>query len=256
MARLSKNTVFSLALQLSLLLYSATTSNAADRKYVNSIKDFRIHVQSHITRVQAIGNYLLEQHPNNFSFVDPKILRAFLGLHDQSKINQSLKFYHEHHLPEGSASILEQLYKVYSVKYEELPPDKQGTMEFLIGKLNQVDLEVRNAFFEKYALLNSDGSLSDAAKQYVEIEKIADTVDRGEAPISAEEFHGRMIKASTFLQDPADQKYAKELEAKYLEITKDLDFASAKARHYRHRDCDSMYSQLLNKRSSRYIFHP
>ncbi len=207
-------------------------------------------MESHIARVQALGNYLYQNHQKDFPLIDIKILKAFLGLHDQSKINMSTKFLHTHQIDKNSV-IIEKLYSVYALPYEQLSPQQQGQMEHIIQSLNRVDANVRQEFFQKHGLLLPDGSVSDAGKQYQFIEKIADVVDRGEAAVSVEEFHGRMTKASVFLRDFEEQKFTKILEKKYAEITKGLEFETFHSRRMALHSCDTMYSRLLLTRVNR-----
>ncbi len=69
------------------------------------------------------------------------------------------------------------------------------------------------------------------------IEKIADQVDRGESPVSAEEFNKRMTPASQWLKNEEEIRMARALEEGYTEFVRGLSFEDYRKTRSRLRDC-------------------
>ena len=68
-----------------------------------------------------------------------------------------------------------------------------------------MDAEVAMAFFKKKNLLTPEGRPNAVAEKLLELEKIADLVDRGKSPVSAEEFGRPMDSASSFFGKQAER---------------------------------------------------
>jgi hypothetical protein len=181
------------------------------RKYVNSIQDFFDHMASHIERVESLGLTLKELRPRLFYDVDPYLLKILLSIHDFEKLRVDPVT--------GRREVLEELFKTYGVDFDTLPPDEKAQQIALRNRLNKGDKGHARQFFELFndgnRFIDKKGNYTRRALKYLLIESVADKVDRGMSPVSAEEFNReKMVLASKskYITDRTERKLAKLLE--------------------------------------------
>jgi hypothetical protein len=204
-----------LRLLLILIFLLPLTTSA---KFVESLDDFQLHTEAHVQRVRVLGLYLFHRHPEVLRGVDANLLSEFLSLHDQAKFEPG---------------VLKEMYKYFGRDVDDANPMLRRQMTQLFGRVNQRDEEIRNAFFRKHGMLNEDGTLTPTAHKFRRVEVIADIVDRGENPVSTQEFHKKMRKASHMLLERGHEQnaeFARELENKYSKLTRDYSFGDWKQR--------------------------
>lgn len=157
---------------------------------MDRLTDFERHVSLHIQRTRKLAEAAREL--PEYSDLPVELVRDFLDLHDQSKINRSQAFLAQHRLEGRRESLLQSLHRLRGTSNSEVSAVAQ--------KLNDVDNEVAHAFFQKEKLLTPEGRLSWKALMLLEIEKIADLVDRGLEPVTAQEFGRSMRPASEWFE--------------------------------------------------------
>lgn len=218
-------------------------TQASQGRYVRSLLDFRIHMKAHIQRVELLALKAYELKPELFDGLSPQLIRDFMRLHDQSKVNQTPAFLRDHGL-DNSKTILARLYENYGVDFSSISPERRAQFQALVGELNAVDAKVAKDFFHSRGLLEADGTLNERAQKLIRLEKIADSVDRGSCPVSAEEFNRPMLPSSRFMKDPVDQAIALQLEKQYDSIVSSATYEKVRSpgRSYR---CPSMFSSIM-----------
>lgn len=184
--------------------------------YVKNLNDFLEHTRLHVERNRLLAKELLAQFPEKFNAVNEDLVQAFLKIHDQSKLNPELT-------QEGKRFIGERLYEFYGLPDSVLSKAEKAEREALIRELNIVDNVQVTFFFKRNGLLKRNGSPSIQALQLLQIEKIVDFVDRGMAPVSAEEFSKVMEPGSEFIGNDL-AKYARYLEKNYRRIVAGFEF--------------------------------
>lgn len=181
-------------------------------RFVSTYQEFRVHVQKHRERVRLLGiDLALRYYPH----LDTDLVSRYLSVHDISKLMTS-----EERLRElgyvGDRNPSERLFEFYG--QQDLPPEKIYEREKVINLINNIDHEYVERFFSGYE--KDKGRLGeDLKKELLEIERIADLVDRGMNPVSAEEFSRKMIKASDWVSTEKEREMAKYLELNYRNIT-------------------------------------
>ena len=192
------------------------TSLLARRVY--NIADFRVHMEAHIHRVRLLGQELLRIGREEFRDIDPTILDEFLSQHDLSKIDRSPGFLRRHHYAH-ERSLLERIYDGYGVNFKNLDSEAKTAAMAVVAELNRIDHEVALEFFRAHGMLTEGGEPGPSALLFLRIERIADWVDRGESPVSSEEFARPMTRAHTMFDDGANRNLALELEGRYHVLT-------------------------------------
>ena len=181
---------------------------SSDLQYIKNINDFNCHIQAHKKRVTLLGMYLVNLYPS-FEKETIKQLKVetFLNLHDNSKLDVQNQT---------------ELYSFYGIDFNE----KKKSQFFwdTIDKINEIDKELREGFFDKSNriliekrkfLSNKNPPYNNYIKNFFYmIEEIADLVDRGLDPVASEEFGKTMIPLSTYSFSDEINKIAK---AKILE---------------------------------------
>lgn len=175
-------------------------------KLVESVEEFYEHTQKHRARVKALGLELFRSHPQLFEGLSESQVERVLEAHDQAKVRATVK------APNGRP--------FYQVLYNEGFGKKLDRN--IVDALNANDKQIMEVAEE----VNGIHKSAELQAKMERIEKIADLVDRGMSPVSAEEFGRSMDKASEFLKSPEDRALAIELEKKYLTVTKDLQYKS------------------------------
>ncbi|MBL6990783.1 MAG: hypothetical protein ISR65_13440 [Bacteriovoracaceae bacterium] len=216
-----------LALRLHHEYYNVNAVQSEASRFVRNYDEYRLYNFTHILRVTRLGAALLKGDAAvKFWDIDQKILEEFLLLHDQSKINGSDAFLNRHALQEESESITSKLYQNYGIDFAAIPDDWKKETGTLVKHLNEIDLEVAADFFRKKGILgqNEDIAKNTLVQKYLQIEKIADLVDRGSSPVTQEEFGRAMIPAHTFfikvLKDFESAAHAQFLEDNYDKIVR------------------------------------
>ena len=219
-----------IALRLQHEHYTVSDIENATPRFIRSYDEYRLYNFTHILRVARLGLSLwAEQSDKFFHDVNPQILEEFLLLHDQSKINGSAEFLSRHEL-EAAESISSKLYQNYSIDFAAIPDAWKKETGDLVNQLNAVDKDVAIAFFRKKGLLGASEDIDSnpLVQKYLNIEKVADLVDRGTSPVTSEEFGRAMLPAHTFfvkvLKDFESAAFAAALDYRYDQITKGDDY--------------------------------
>lgn len=213
-----------------LFVLGMLLAKGAFAQYVESLDDFKTHMHAHVARVKILGVRLFETHPELFEGVKLEDLRRFLSLHDASKVNMNPHFLATYVTAEEPNRIIEELYRYYGVDLSATEGPLREEMGRLVKRLNDIDAGVQRKFFAKRGMLTPEGKPNSLAQKYLRIEKLADMVDRGENPVSEEEFRKVMRRASDFLYDAEDRRLARELERDYVSLTKESSYTALKAR--------------------------
>lgn len=187
---------------------------ARQRTYVNSLEEFFEHTRLHRERVKLLGMELFRTHPELFRGLSATQVRIVLEAHDRAKVSSGVT-------GPGGKPFYQELYRQYG----------QKAPESLVNGLNQAD-EKQMQLALKHAGLADNPHMTAVERsrrralrmQLKMIEKIADQVDRGMSPVSAEEFGRPMKRASEFLLNPQEVRLARELERNYSRLTLNLDY--------------------------------
>lgn len=158
-------------------------------KFVNSVDDFYMHMFNHVQNVGKIADEIffeIQKNPDQWKsvFHIPRdapiddelksLLKNFIQSHDASKINTDPDFLSKIN---RKKLIIYELYTVYGKNFKDLSQDEQK----IIQALNSIDKEVHDEFILKNHLSNWK------VKFFDEIEKLADGIERGSNPVTAEE---------------------------------------------------------------------
>lgn len=175
------------------------------RKYVNSIEDYYYHTSLHIKRVELLAWQLYKQNYNRYKTVSPFLLLEFLKLHDHTKIQ---------------GKFLNELYPYYGDK-SHLKSKDWRHFKKLIKELNQKDKKILTNFFKDNKIKMKDRAL------FLEIEKIADLVDRNLNEVTPEEFGKNIENLKNYLNSK-EIKLASNIIKNYKKITKDYFYKKIK----------------------------
>jgi hypothetical protein len=209
---------------------------APKRKYVNSLRDFVIQIESHRQEVAALALIVRRQNPV-FWTVPEELLRMKVLRHDQAKLS----------LPDGSItnslapqeelekSLAALLYKRYGEHFEALTNEERTEAFTLRDVVNARDDAFDREFFEEHGMIEADGSYNQKALDILEMEKTADQVHRAFSPVSPEEFAKEMQPASLYMKKEHEKKRAILLEehlkhGRFEQITADTNFVARKRR--------------------------
>lgn len=187
-----------LALSATLLSTTSKASTQDPRYFVTSPDEFNSYVKTHRQRTRLLALELFQSYPESYADVTIDQVDAFLQLHDLSKS-----------IPE----ISHRLYKQYSRPIHTANKRQKEEFQAWVNYLNNRDLQNAQKFFVQNNLSEEQ------IVQLLEIEKIADLVDRSFDPVAQEDFAKVMVPASEFLKNEAMAQKAKLLEANYLKIT-------------------------------------
>ncbi len=185
---------------------SARTENTLQKSYVNSIEDFRCHIEAHKHRVYLLGMYLLNDYPNLKKMIIEMGIEDFLKLHDNAKQNKQT---------------LVSLYSFYGENYRSLEMKSKDDFERfknLISNINKYDDKIRADFFYKENFKDQKYSYNKEVIEFFEmIESIADLVDRGMDVVASEEFGEKMKLYSEYIYPDSPEKIKRIEKAKFLE---------------------------------------
>ncbi len=186
--------------------------STGDNKYVKTFSDFKLYVESHRLRVHELGLVHYRRHLNRYSDLSQQTVENFLSLHDQSKQQESNA---------------RALYAFYGRNQKFMPDLLRESFVKVIKKINDYDVKVAEDFFSRNPMSGSQ------MERLLEIEKVADLVDRGMDPVAREDFEegGRysMKLGSEFLQYEFSKNAARHLESVYGEVTKGQSFVEQKS---------------------------
>lgn len=201
--------LFALNITSSVILAPSLSSSEIlfGNALVQNYSDFQKYIDLHKKRVTELGLALYQLYLDRYHQVPYEYVHAFLKLHDQSKLRE----------PNSKA-----LYSFYGQNQNFVDSFTQKQMQKTIQKLNDYDHGIAQLFFQGV------GVSPWQARLLLEIEKIADLVDRGMDPVAHEDFEGKglykMKLGSEYLTDDFSQKAAFELEKKYEVITGKYSF--------------------------------
>jgi hypothetical protein len=190
---------------------------------IQSSGDLHVYMKSHIRRIEELGIALMENFPDEFPVPEDykKTLLAFLALHDQSKVNLTETFQKKHGI--RGRPIIDQLYEVFGANARLLSRSKRAEFQSLIGKLNGIDDQVANDFFRDHKMLSPEGAPGKLARVFLEIEKLADMVDRTKSSYYMEEF-GRFPTSPSKTMSGRKKELAAWLEGNYEQLTRNYSY--------------------------------
>ena len=181
---------------------------------LRQLTDFKAHIELHRSRVVRLGLALAEKH---FPHIDRTALHSFLKLHDFSKTIHT-----PNHLKafgyDNQRAPLERLFEFYGKTTKT--PEQNLQLHGVIKDINAIDDQVAQIYL-KPLQLDVHG-----LQCFLNIEKIADLVDRSLDPLAKEEFGHHMVLASQYIQDEKLANLSMWLEVRYSQITQDLSFHS------------------------------
>ncbi len=196
--------------------------STGENKYVKTFSDFKLYVESHRLRVHALGVAHYNRHPDRYGDLSLATVEEFLSLHDQSKQQESNA---------------RALYAFYGRNQKFMPDILRESFVKVIKHINDYDVKVAEDFFSKNPMSGSK------IERLIEIEKVADLVDRGMDPVAREDFEegGRysMKLGSEFLLHEFSKNAARHLESVYGEVTKGQSFVEQKSAG--HLKCSSFF---------------
>ena len=227
----------------SLLVLYEPISAFSRREYVNNLVDFYHHTSLHKKRVVALALAALDKFPQEFPGLEKQIVMRVLGRHDDAKIDPAIR-------DVDGKPFYQKLFKHFGAK----PPRE------LIDRLNQADEKIMQTALGEEGLLpnpkDNKALLARKAQQVeslLKLEKLADHVDRGMSPVSAEEFGREMWKKSAEAKKASDkglQKMARFLEIQYKKITGTFSYHKLSPKDFfklaKKIDVDSKFSSLMS----------
>ncbi|GIL17351.1 MAG: hypothetical protein BroJett040_11020 [Oligoflexia bacterium] len=208
-----KSMLFTLSLGVTLTPhYCLSTSTIEQRNfYVRDFNDFQLYVDTHKERVIILGMILFHAHPERYHELTKADVAQFLALHDKSKL-----------LKTNAQS----LYEFYGQNQKFMSQSQRDQFHAIVDQINKYDTRNAKLYFETRRLSSKQMNL------LLEIEKIADIVDRGMDPVAHEDFESKglykMKLGSEFLETEFSRKAAQYLESIYQDSTKDFSFFKRK----------------------------
>lgn len=188
---------------LSSSLIKIMNQESTQGRLINSLEGFYDHTEKHRARVKILGRELYKTHPHLFEGLQEFQLEQILNAHDEAKVNPKIR------AGDGRP--------FYEVLYDDFGK-----------KINDAIVENLNINDKKYMMEIRDSlglrNKPDLLTKVWRIERVADLVDRGMSPATAEEFGRPMQKASSFISNLEDRELARFLENRYATLTKDLQF--------------------------------
>ena len=182
-------------------------------KFIHNEAELTKRFEDHQDRVARLGYEILAT-SEDFKDLNPELTDEFLHRHDRAKLDHSPEFLAKHGITEEEHAI-HGLAKIYGKNIADMTGDEKTTAEAIRSLTNRIDNATADEFFKENGLFNPDGTRGTIAEKLIKVEHIADLVDRGMDPISAEEFNKVMEPASKFLKDEIEQKLAAQLEERY-----------------------------------------
>ncbi len=204
-----------------LLLLFTLVLGEPRQEFINSPTELRNHFVAHSLRVKRLGVEVYKISQEWMKKVSLDLLVEFLTLHDEAKVNSTDGFRKKYWKSEyGKRTFAERLYDAY---------DKDWNTNAEYGRtrdqLNAADKKLRMEFFRERGLLDKNGEPNEIAWILLEIERIADVVDRACDPVAKEEFHRqREYLLSEFLAGPGSLRKAKAVFEKYRSIVAGLEW--------------------------------
>lgn len=169
------------------------------RYFVTNPAEFNTYVRLHKERTRLLALHLFSAHPQDYDQLSLELVNSFMRLHDLSKS-----------IPE----VAQRLYKQYSRPLSTVSEREKTKFISWVNYLNERDRQIGVNFFTRHELNESQ------VQKLLELEKIADLVDRSFDPVAQEDFGKLMVPASEFIKDPQMAAKAKFLERQYHQITK------------------------------------
>lgn len=209
----------------SIIISHLTSKNEISKlkphlEYVNSVDDFYMHMFNHVRNVEKIADEIfseIQKNPDRWAsiFHIPKdapidgelkyLMKKFVQNHDASKINTDHDFLLKIN---RKKLIIYELYSVYGKNIKDLSQEDQK----IIQVLNSIDKEVHDEFVLKNDLPVWKIKFLD------EVEKLADGIERGSNPVTAEEMAKKPWMESEAIIKNINQKI--NLDSDQNEITR------------------------------------
>lgn len=176
-------------------------------EFVNSVDDFYMHMFNHVKNVENIADEIfseIQKNPDQLKsvFHIPKeasadselksLMKKFVQKHDASKINTDSDFLSKIN---RKKLIIYELYSLYGKNFKDLSLEDQK----IIQELNLIDKGVHDKFM-------SENNVSDWKIKFLdEVEKLADGIERGSNPVTAEEMSKKPWMESEGITKKIDQ---------------------------------------------------
>jgi len=195
-----------------LTALTVQTAFAQDpHRFVNNFDDFIAHTKSHISEVQALGQFAHSRWFGDFGQVPIELLNDYLNIHDLAKtadLETLRKFGYT-----SDQTLGERLYEFYGKNPNSLSENEQIRFRAIVNEVNAIDHLIRMEFLLSRGLIEKDGLESPLVKLLQKIELLADLTSRGASLVSPEEFAREMKSSADFFKDPSDKAKVILMEA-------------------------------------------
>lgn len=173
-------------------------------RWVNSANDFVLAMKQHREKVKLLALDIFNRHPTRFHPLSARDLASYIDqVHDVGKLEEPLA---------------SELFRYWGERIGSLPEPQKTEGLKVISKLNNEEAIRAQAFYQS-------NRWSPLVKEKAKIlETLADSLERGLAPLSLEEFGGKMLLASEFNRGPWLDPYRDIL----------LEYERNKGARYRH----------------------
>lgn len=201
--------------QKQLIKKQASNLGLKEFSPINHIDSFVNYTKFHISRVVLIGIEMKRVFHHHFENLEDEVVRNFLLLHDYSKIKMIDGNY------ENARLLFENIFGKDVKSLSEIDREKAST---IIDRINRDDRKIAIDFFEKHHLSNAQ------IKQLLQLENLADLIDRGMSPFSQFEFGRKLKPASMILKCEIEKSIAHYFEksATYTSLVGRLHFSFTK----------------------------
>lgn len=206
----------------------SSSAEVSTNRFINGAGDLHAHFTLHIKRVGILANALYQEYFKDVPGLDAALVKDFLNIHDQTKIDSSLEFrksFWGFSGVESAKPFINRLFEFYNNQPKPDDVARKATLQTLVQELNATDKKVGEDFFRRRGLLNPDGTPGVIAQALLKIERLADVVDRNTDPVAMEEFGLKtQVPMSRFLTDPQDLAKATSIKNRYFELTREHQY--------------------------------
>jgi hypothetical protein len=175
------------------LWLSVASAGFGQGYFVRDVDDLYGHFALHKANVTRLAVELWHRRPERYhACFSLHELLAFIGKHDNAKLDESMK-------ADGRPTFVERLMPYYGKGYGYLSASPLGLQT--IAELNAADKAITTSHLVRHGFATEDGAPNRCGRLLLEIERIADVVDRNANPVAFEEF-GILTFDEELLQAP------------------------------------------------------